>query len=117
RHPPQHRAGAGPPGARRGRGRDGIEVRASAVALLLTAFAPLAAPARGEAAPRAHAALYREAPVRVPAASSRPPRVAAPTRASAWIARLVARTPAWDEPRAAGSPHMLEPQGAWTGGP
>ncbi|WP_053227191.1 L,D-transpeptidase [Solirubrobacter soli] len=46
------------------------------------------------------------------------PRVAAaPTRASAWIARLVARTPAWDSPRATGTPHMLEPLGRWTGGP
>jgi lipoprotein-anchoring transpeptidase ErfK/SrfK len=42
--------------------------------------------------------------------------VAAPTRGSAWIARLVARTPAWRGPRAAGSPRMLAPLARWTGG-
>jgi len=46
-----------------------------------------------------------------------PRAVAAPTRASAWIARLVARTPAWDAPRAEGTPYMLSPLGRWTGGP
>jgi hypothetical protein len=49
------------------------------------------------------------------APSSRRP--APPTRAAAWIARLVARTPAWPGPRAAGSPRMLAPLGRWTGGP
>jgi hypothetical protein len=56
------------------------------------------------------------------AAASPPPAVAAlspaaPTRRAAWIARLVARTPAWDAPRAHGAPHMLKPLGRWTGGP
>ncbi|MDA0174694.1 L,D-transpeptidase, partial [Solirubrobacter taibaiensis] len=52
--------------------------------------------------------------------ASRPaPRVspAPPTRAEAWIARLVARTPAWRQPRAEGSPRMLAPLGKATGGP
>jgi lipoprotein-anchoring transpeptidase ErfK/SrfK len=42
---------------------------------------------------------------------------AAPTRASAWIARLVAPTPAWNAPRAAGRSRTLAPLGRWTGGP
>jgi lipoprotein-anchoring transpeptidase ErfK/SrfK len=41
----------------------------------------------------------------------------APTSKRAWIAQLVARTPAWPHPRPAGSPRMLEPLGRWTGGP
>ncbi len=42
---------------------------------------------------------------------------APPTRAAAWIARLVADTPAWPQPRAHGSPRMLDPLGRATGGP
>ena len=68
-------------------------MRASAAALLLAALAALAQPA---------AAIARVSP---------------PTRSQAWIARLVARTPAWDGPRAAGTPHMLAPLGRWTDGP
>jgi hypothetical protein len=41
----------------------------------------------------------------------------APTRSEAWIARLVARTPAWPSPRAEGTPRVLSPAGRWTGGP
>jgi lipoprotein-anchoring transpeptidase ErfK/SrfK len=44
-------------------------------------------------------------------------RAAAPTRSAAWIARLVAPTPAWPAPRAAGAPRTLSPLGRWTGGP
>jgi hypothetical protein len=42
---------------------------------------------------------------------------APPTPEQAWVARLVARTPAWSAPRAQGSPRMLEPLSPWTGGP
>ena len=42
---------------------------------------------------------------------------AAPTSKRAWIAQLVARTPAWPQPRPAGTPRMLDPLGRWTGGP
>jgi hypothetical protein len=38
------------------------------------------------------------------------------TSKRAWIAQLVARTPAWPHPRPAGSPRMLEPLGRWPGG-
>ena len=41
----------------------------------------------------------------------------APTRSQAWIARLVAPTPAWPAPRAEGTPRILSPAGRWTGGP
>src|SRR5690242_20597219 len=57
-------------------------------------------------------AAARESPA---AATGVSPR--APTRAEAWIARLVAETPAWPEPKAEGSPRMLEPLGKATGGP
>ena len=43
--------------------------------------------------------------------------VSAPTSKRAWIAQLVARTPAWPHPRPAGTPNMLDPLGRWTGGP
>ncbi|MDA0163434.1 L,D-transpeptidase, partial [Solirubrobacter ginsenosidimutans] len=62
----------------------------------------------------ARAAGAASLPTRPPAPHARP---SAPTRASAWIARLVARTPAWDQPAARGEPHMLGPVGRWTGGP
>jgi len=90
-------------------------VRAGAALLLLTALAARA-PAAASAERPETAAASRGA---VPRAAAGPSRrdVSAPTRASAWIARLVARTPAWDAPRAAGTPHMLEPLGRWTGGP
>jgi len=45
------------------------------------------------------------------------PAPAPPTRSEAWIARLVAATPAWRTPHAVGSPLMLAPLGRWTGGP
>jgi hypothetical protein len=82
-------------------------VRAGAAPLLLTALAALApaTAARADAGCRACAG---------PAQSRAP---AAPTRASAWIARLVARTPAWPAPRAEGTPHMLAPLGRSAGGP
>ena len=41
----------------------------------------------------------------------------APTRSRAWIANLVAPTPAFKHPRAVGKPRRLWPLGAWTGGP
>lgn len=66
------------------------------------------------------AALPPTAPIAgVPSASpaAAAARAAAPTRASAWIARLVADTPAWPAPRATGSPHTLSAAGRWTGGP
>ena len=40
-----------------------------------------------------------------------------PTKEEAWIARLVARTPAWRRPEASGSPRMLSPLADATGGP
>ena len=43
--------------------------------------------------------------------------VGAPSHESAWIARLVAPTPAWPAPRAQGSPRVLAPLAPWTGGP
>lgn len=57
------------------------------------------------------------AAVAAPATAAAQSRAAGPTRDSAWIARLVARTPAWDGPRAEGAPRMLEPLAAATGGP
>jgi len=41
----------------------------------------------------------------------------APSGARAWIAQLVAPTPAWRHPRPEGSARMLSPLGRWTGGP
>ena len=69
--------------------------------------------AREPAAAAARAASTAAPALRPRARLARP----APTRASAWIARLVARTPAWRAPRAEGSPRMLAPLGRWTGGP
>jgi lipoprotein-anchoring transpeptidase ErfK/SrfK len=40
-----------------------------------------------------------------------------PTRTNAWIANLVAATPAFKHPRAVGKPRRLRPLGVWTGGP
>jgi len=56
-------------------------------------------------------------PAQAARAVSAADRPSAPTRARAWIAELVARTPAWPHPRPAGSPRMLEPLGRWSGGP
>ena len=99
---------------------DGLEVRAGA-ALSSSRRSrpsprrrrrPAARDGRRSACPRGAVPPRRRA-------RPRPSRrdVSAPTRASAWIARLVARTPAWDAPRAEGTPHMLEPLGRWTGRP
>lgn len=86
------------------------------------ATAALAAPASAAAAPAAPwpaaaagASLAAAAGARSGAA--RAPSPAAPTRQAAWIARLVARTPAWAGPRAEGRPRMLAPLGPATGGP
>lgn len=81
---------------------------ASAASLLLSALAALAPAAVAPAEPS------RSAP---PAALTRAASPTGPTRSSAWIARLVARTPAWTAPRAEGTPRMLSPLGRWTGGP
>jgi len=75
-----------------------VRGRAAAAMLAVTAACASAAPAHAE-----HRA----------SAADRP---SAPTRARAWIAELVARTPAWRHPRPRGSPRMLEPLGRWTGG-
>ncbi|MDA0142386.1 L,D-transpeptidase, partial [Solirubrobacter deserti] len=50
-------------------------------------------------------------------AALRRPSPAPPTRAAAWIARLVAPTPAWPAPRAHGSARTLSPLARATGGP
>jgi lipoprotein-anchoring transpeptidase ErfK/SrfK len=42
---------------------------------------------------------------------------APPSRDEAWVARLVAPTPAWPQPHAAGARRTLAPLGRWTGGP
>ena len=95
---------------------DGLEVRAGAALLLLTALAALAAASAERRAPHAVPGAPRAVAVPRAAAAVPPRRLRAHPRI-AWIARLVARTPAWDAPRAAGTPHMLEPLGRWTGGP
>ena len=97
---------------------------ASAATLLLAALAALA-PAAAPAEPsRPASPLPASAPrerrpaqpeVVKPDARGASPR--APTRSSAWIARLVTPTPAWTSPRAAGSSRTLAPLGRWTGGP
>jgi lipoprotein-anchoring transpeptidase ErfK/SrfK len=84
-------------------------VRASAAALLLAALAALAAAPAARAGARCVGCVWPGQTI------STHPR--SPTRSQAWIARLVARTPAWDAPRAEGTPHMLSPLGRWTGGP
>ena len=67
---------------------------------------------------RAAAAMLAVAAAAAAAApASAADRASAPTRARAWIAELVARTPAWPQPRPVGSPRMLAPLGRWTGGP
>jgi lipoprotein-anchoring transpeptidase ErfK/SrfK len=94
-------------------------VRRAAAALLVALAVSAAAtqPAAAYAAPatagRAGAGAAADT---APAAAARD-APAAPTREAVWIARLVARTPAWSAPRAVGSPRMLAPLGRWTGGP
>lgn len=73
-----------------------------------------AEPAAGGSVSRASAPAPRAATLAVPRAGV---SAAAPTREAAWIARLVARTPAWAGPSAEGRPRMLAPLGAATGGP
>ncbi len=73
--------------------------RAAAAMLAVAAACASAAPAHAE---------------QPAAAADRP---SAPTRARAWIADLVAPTPAWRHPRPRGSARMLSPLGRWTGGP
>ena len=82
--------------------------RACALAAALAWYAGAASPAR--------AIEHSGDVVASPAAAARA-TPAPPTRAAAWIARLVADTPAWPRPRAHGSPRMLDPLGRATGGP
>jgi lipoprotein-anchoring transpeptidase ErfK/SrfK len=91
------------------------------VALALTTIAWGGAAATSAAAPTSvppapPAAAATGVPPAAPAAAPRD-SPGPPTRASAWIARLVADTPAWRQPRAEGSPRMLAPLAKATGGP
>jgi hypothetical protein len=92
-------------------------VRAGVAALLLTALAALAPATAARAAAGCVGCVWPGQTISTHLPATPPRGVSAPTRASAWIARLVARTPAWDAPQAEGTPHMLEPVGRWTGGP
>jgi lipoprotein-anchoring transpeptidase ErfK/SrfK len=65
---------------------------------------------------RAAVALAAAAIVAAAPATAHADAPAAPTKARAWIAQLVARTPAWPAPRPTGHPRMLDPLGRWTGG-
>jgi lipoprotein-anchoring transpeptidase ErfK/SrfK len=95
-----------------------VRARATAVALAEAAMAAAGAPPARADHPSAPAIGARSAVATgIHSAPSRADHPSAPTRARAWIAQLAARTPAWPRPRAHGSPRMLEPLGAWTGGP